>query len=274
MKTSIYFLCGKIVFLLICNIGFTQNVPDYLNELPKDLQLDKTILQTYHVTTDYLDYNLKGKFTKKMRVEGNYTCGLGSDSVKWNNVSISHSKQLEEPFPKGTNQDFTENFTYVPSEEILTASFYTNLPEFTIITKNLMWDLMGIEGFAYWHWNDLKLNTEYEVTEANFEVDLAGEGTFENKDIRLKWIGITSIDNEVCAIIKYSTMNNPLSIKLENFAMTGRSHYWGEVYVSLLDKQIEYASLSEDVVIDLTITGQKENQLGYTVRNIKLEKIK
>ena len=68
-------------------------------------------------------------------------------------------------------------------------------------------------------------------------------------------------------------MNNPVKVKTDFIAMVGRSHYWGEVYVSLSDKQIEYASLSEDVVTDVSITGQADNILGYTVRNIILLKI-
>ena len=75
------------------------------------------------------------------------------------------------------------------------------------------------------------------------------------------------------AIIKYSVMNNPLKLETDYIKMSGRSHYWGEVYVSLSDKQIEYAALSEDVVTDVSIKGQEGNILGYTVRNISLLKI-
>ena len=56
--------------------------------------------------------------------------------------------------------------------------------------------------------------------------------------------------------------------------MSGRSHYWGEVYVSLADKEIEYATLFEDVVTDVLMKGQSQNYLGYTMRNIILSRIK
>jgi hypothetical protein len=73
--------------------------------------------------------------------------------------------------------------------------------------------------------------------------------------------------------MKYSVMNNPLKVELENMTMTGRSHYWGEVYVSLSDKHIEYVSLYEDVLTDIKMQGISDNILGYTVRTIILSKI-
>lgn len=90
----------------------------------------------------------------------------------------------------------------------------------------------------------------------------------------LTWIGLKKMNNKICAIIKYSTMNNPLKVEIEAMKMTGRSHYWGEVYVSLADKQIEYATLSEDVISDVLMKGQSQNYLGYTVRFITLSRIK
>ena len=81
------------------------------------------------------------------------------------------------------------------------------------------------------------------------------------------------MNNEICAILKYIAMNNPLKIELENMSLSGRSHYWGEVYVSLIDKQIEYASLTEDVLTDVKIKGQPNNVRGYTIRTINLSRV-
>ena len=64
-----------------------------------------------------------------------------------------------------------------------------------------------------------------------------------------------------------------MKIEIDALKMSGRSHYWGEVYVSLSDKQIEYATLSEDVITDVLLKGQSQNYLGCTVRSITLSKI-
>ncbi|MDR0743780.1 MAG: hypothetical protein LBF05_05445 [Tannerella sp.] len=74
-------------------------------------------------------------------------------------------------------------------------------------------------------------------------------------------------------ILKYSVMNNPVNVEYENISMRGRSHYWGEIYVSLSDKQIEYASLTEDVLTDVKFKSQASNMSGYTVRTINLSRV-
>lgn len=264
-----------MAFVMVFNVTQAQKETriNYLDQLPENLELDNSIERRYIMTTDYFDYDLKGNFLRKRRITGEYTCGLEGDSARWSNVYISQSNDLESPFPKGTKQEYMENFKYKPDEKILTEDFFMKIPQADMFIKNLIWDVMGFDVFAYRSWDSLELNKEYHASEINSEVELAGEGTFENKDVILTWIGITEKNGEVCAIIKYSVMNNPVKVKTDFITMTGRSHYWGEVYVSLSDKQIEYVSLSEDVITDVSISGQANNILGYTVRNISLSKI-
>ncbi len=53
----------------------------------------------------------------------------------------------------------------------------------------------------------------------------------------------------------------------------GRSHYWGEVYVSLSDKQIEYVNLTEDVLMEIKEEGKSKSDVQYTVRYITMSKL-
>lgn len=101
---------------------------------------------------------------------------------------------------------------------------------------------------------------------------LAGEGTFQNKDIQLVWTGISRMNDEICALIEYRTMDNPLSVDTEQLKIKGRSHYWGTIWVSLTDKQIEHATLYEDVVMDMSFANQT-SQLMNTTRIIQFEKL-
>jgi hypothetical protein len=60
-------------------------------------------------------------------------------------------------------------------------------------------------------------------------------------------------------------MNSPLN----NISVSGRSHYREEIYISLSDKQTEYANLTEDVLI-----SQASNMVKYAVRAINLSRVK
>jgi len=208
-----------------------------------------------------------------MRITAEYTRGLENGHVKWNNVGIANSEKEDQPYPDPQVQTYMEDFTYVPSENVLRESFFEKIPQADIFIKNLIWDMVGIEGFAWWYWDSLHLNHEYCARETNSVVELAGEGTFENKDIRITWTGITEMNNEICAIIKFTVMNNPLSVHNDYIEVDGRSHYWGNIYVSLEDKQIEYAELLEDVLTDVKFPDQEERNKFNTIRNISLTRI-
>jgi hypothetical protein len=274
MKTVFFYLALVFTLAVIEADGQGRGIENCLEQLPVSLELDNSRIRTYKVVTDYLDYNLKGHFLRKTRVGGTYTCGLPGDTVKWNDVYIARSSDVEAPFPEGEQQKYMENFSYTEDGKILSEDFFKGIPQAGFLEKNLIWDIAGLHWFAYWHWDKLELNSPFRDQDINNkELDLSGAGTFQNRNVELTWIGITKINEEMCAIIKYSTMNNPVSVKMENMTMQGRSHYWGEVYVSLADKEIELANLTEDVVTDITMKGQPENILGYTVRKIMLSKV-
>lgn len=268
----------KLICLIFVFIGYSITIQaqsiklNALNSLPENLEIDKSTPQTYRMTTDYFDFDLTGNFIRKAQVAGDFTCFLDNDSVRWNNVSISESSFFDKAFPEGQKQANLEDLKYIPSPDCLKEQFFSSIPNIDFRLKNLIWDMIGFEIFAYLYWDSLKLNTVFSANAINGEIKMANDGVFENKEIKLIWIGITKFNNELCAIIKYSQMNGKLKLKTENISMKGRSHYWGEVYVSLEDKQIEYATLTEDVVTDVLVKGQENNFLGYTVRNIKLEK--
>lgn len=133
--------------------------------------------------------------------------------------------------------------------------------------------MLAIETFAWIYFDSLELNGTFRPANLPQEIPLAGEGTFTNKDIQLKWAGISQMNREVCALIEYRTFDNPLVVDTEQLKIKGRSHYWGTILVSLKDKQIEHAVMYEDVVMDMKIPGQPAPQLLNTTREIQFEKI-
>ena len=251
-----------------------ENTTNCLNSLPVDLKLDKSTERSYQMTTDYYNYDLKSNFLGKERLTGTITYGVNDDSVQWKDVYYAQSRVLDAIFPQGEKKDFLQNFKYLQNENVLTPEFFkNNLPEADPLVMNLIWDALCFDALAYCCWDSLKLGKEFRAKNMNSEMKIADIGTFENKDIRITWLGITKINNEICAILKYSVMNNPLNVEYENMSMTGRSHYWGEIYVSLSDKQIEYASLTEDVLTDISFKNQANSRLSYIVRNINLLRV-
>jgi hypothetical protein len=74
-------------------------------------------------------------------------------------------------------------------------------------------------------------------------------------------------------VIRYQAFFNPLDLVIGGFTMKGRSDYWGEIWVSLATKQIEYGTLYESVVADMKLPGQDRPQLINVFRSGVLEPI-
>ncbi len=278
-KVQITIMLAFLTVISCLNFSYGQRsdkVDQYLEALPSDLELKEPVPQKYLMTAVYCNKDIYGNFFDKTLVSGEYTRGLNDGYAIWNNVRIAQSNLPDGKFHEGQNQDYMENFQYVPSENMVDESAFRDFPPMSFHAKNLVWDMLGIEIFAWFYFDSLKLNRVYAPSDLSGSVPLAGEGFFNNKNIELTWIGISKMNGELCAIIQYSAMDNTLEMNSGDNAMSfsakGRSHYWGNVWVSLEDKQIEYTVLYEDVVMDMQFS-ESNNQIINTTRELKVEKL-
>ena len=265
-----------LTMLLIGGLyGQERSVDDYLKGLPKDLRIDNKTPQRYSMTADYYNGDIFGNFETKYRITGEYTRGLKDGLVKWNNVYIAGSDVLDEPFPEGVKQEYIENMKYIPSEKMLEESSFRKFPTDITSTfaKNLIWDMMCIEEMAGKYFDSLKLNQDYVTAETNQEIQLAGSGSYHNKNIHISWIGITKMHDEICAVIDYRVFGNKLELDMPGLKSKGSEHYWGKTWVSLKDKQIEYAVMYSSTIQELNITGLPESIIVKTTREVKVEKM-
>jgi hypothetical protein len=278
MKTKKFTLLLALVISGTVTFGQTKTQADIAGilqsgKLPQNLEL-KNDLQKFVVTTDHFNTDIFGNFFNKARIKGEYTRGLPGDMVKWNNVTVAMAMARKAEFGSGNPVGYMENFTYKVSEDMMNPEKFSTFTENSAYTKNLVWDMMGIEGFAWAYFNELELNKPYKAAMFNGKIDLAGKGSFENKDVILTWTGITRWSNgEYCAVIEFITMNNPLEYAGEGMSMKGRSHYWGTIWVSVEDKQVEHAVLYEDVVMEILLPGQTTKQVMDATREITYERL-
>jgi hypothetical protein len=225
------------------------------------------------VTTDHFNTDIFANFFNKMRVKGEYTRGYETGKAKWNNVTVAMSMARDGEFPQGSPLTYMENFSYNISEDMLKPENYTSFGENSAFAKNLIWDMMGIEGLGWMYFDKLTLNQPFKADYFNGKMNLAGKGSFENKDMQITWTGISLRNSEQCAVIEFRTMNNPLEYSGDGMSMKGRSHYWGTIWVSLEDKQIEHAVLFEDVLMEMNLPGQTNKQIMDATREITYEKV-
>lgn len=249
-------------------------IKKYLTDLPESQPANKT--EKYRMTAVYLNRDLYGSFTGKIKVQGEYTRGIGEGKSVWNNVFISTSGKQGEPFPEGKRQEYMENLKYLPSSEVLTSGFFKDFPSDpeSVYSKNLIWDMMMIENFARDYTDSLKLNIVYHIPDIKGEFEMADIGTYFHSDIQICWTGISAVNNKICAVIEYRAPDNKIELALDAIKTRGTEQYWGTSWVNLDTKFIEYALLYGGTIQEIEVKGINNKFLVKTIRELSVEKIR
>jgi hypothetical protein len=258
---------------------YSQNqkavVKKYLTTLPSGKPENDGILRKYRMKAVYTSLDLYGNFTSKLMVSGDYTEGLKNNQVSWANVFISMSNEKSEMFNNGAKQDYMENITYVPSPKMLDKEAFKNFPSNTenIFARNLIWDMMTIEMFAWDYSDSLQLNKNYIIPEIRGAFEMADIGTYEHAGIQLCWTGISLMNNEICAVIEYRAIDNKIKMDIKEINTRGTEQYWGTTWISLKTRQIEYAEMYGGTIQEIEVKGMKDKFLNKTIRELWVERI-
>ena len=227
--------------------------------------------RTYRFTVDYDTANRTGEVVHRQRVTGDYTRGLANGEVEWKNVGEAQADGATAPFPPAQKQDFIEGFRYpAGSPDTLKPDFFKSFPASAVFERNLIWDTSMMESFGQNFFDQLKLNVPLHIS-TDQDVNMPGVGTFHSRDTVLEWVGRSERNGQDCALIDYRAFFNPLQIANGGVTIQGRSDFWGEIWVSLATKQIEYATIYEEVSGEMKLPGQDTPQLLSVFRIGTLE---
>jgi len=241
-------------------------------ELPRGKTLTEDRPRSYRFAVDYNTANSKGEIIHRQRLSGDYTRGLANGEVVWTNVALADADGPTSPFAAPEKQPFMEGFRYRNDlSSTMKPDFFKPFPPTAVVERNLVWDTGMIEQFGQSFFENLKLNQPYHIASDHDDVNMPGVGTFHNRDVVLEWIGRSQRNGQECALIEYRAFLNPLEIVNGGMTLKGRSDYWGQIWVSLATKQIEYATLYENVVGEMQLAGQNTPQVISVFRVGTLE---
>ena len=254
----------------------TALIRKYLTDLPKVEVRNDGVLRKYRMTAIYTNRDLYGNFTGKIKVTGDYTRGFQNGFVTWNNVFIANSNSYSEPFPDGTKQEYMENIKYIPSGKMLEADAFKDFPSSTesIFARNLIWDMLSFEIFAWDYYDSLKLNKPYLIPDIQGQFDMAEIGKYSHNKILLCWKGITEINGEMCAVIDFNAIDNMIEITMDPISTKGTEQYWGTVTVSLKTKNIEKGIMYSGTMQEVEVKGMKNKFLVKTIRELDVQRIR
>jgi hypothetical protein len=233
--------------------------------------------RTYRFTVDHTVTGTTGQVVQRQRISGNYTRGLPGGEASWSHVTVAESNGPAEISGPGEKREFMEGFRYRTGSatlgETMKPEFFKSFPPDAVFERNLVWDTGMIEMFGQDQFGRLQLNTRYRLLSAQ-DVNMPGVGTFHNRDVQLTWVGRSKRNGQDCAVIDYRAFFNPLQVANGAMTLNGRSHYWGAIWVSLTSRQIEYATLQEDVLGEMALTGQDKPRTISVFRSGVFEPLK
>lgn len=264
---------GFALLLLIPCALSSEKIEGHLAALPKNLSLKESKPQNYLLTVDYYTRDIYGNLAGRIRITAEYSRALPGDLVRWNNVRIARTQDPNSPLPNGEQQKYMEGFAYKPSDNMFDPKFFKDFPPDVMETKVLIWDMLSIEVWAWNYFDKLKLNKAYHPEPGGQTFQLAGGGSFRNRELKLTWVGVSKMNGETSALLQYESLFNPLDINTGAMKMKGRTNYWGNIWVSLEDKQIEHATLYEDGLMELAFGEKTEKTLVNVFREITFQKV-
>jgi len=251
-------------------------VNKYMKELPHGRPDFHDGSQKYRMTAIYINRDLYGNFTSKLKVSGDYTIEKGGENAVWDNVYISESNSFEAPFTQGQRQSYMDNFRYVPSPEMIKAEAFKTFPANpqNVFARNLIWDMYSIEIFAWNYLDSLKLNQPYIVPDISGQFDMAEIGKYYHNRILVTWKGITETNGSLCAVIDFTADDNLVEIEMPMVKTKGTEQYWGTVLVSLTTRNIEYAVMYGGNIMEIEVSGMNDKFLVKTIRDLEVNRIK
>ena len=240
-----------------------------------DLKFDEGTPQRYKVTSTLYNRDLEGNIVSSMQMKGRFVRSVEREEVvcRWNDVRMFSTRDTEGDFPDGKPLDYMEGFSYILSEEILTEDFYKDFPaEDRTFMKTLIRDAPWIE-VAYVGMDNIEYNKPVFSSDLESkEVNVQNFALLKTKNLKLIWTGIAKKSGELCALIEFKALSNPVKSQTDVLSVEGRSCCWGSFWVSLDDHQVERATINEDVVMEMSISGNPIGQILNMQRELIFDK--
>lgn len=207
--------------------------------------------RSYRFTVRYYTSDTQGKIVHRDRITAEYTRDLSNGVVSWKNATLERAEGSDSAFSSPRKLPYLEGFHYPNNlQKTFASDFFQTFPSEAVLERNLIWDTGMLEMLAHDQFERLKLNEAIPIV-SEADVKMPGVGVFHNHNLVLEWVGKSERNGQICAVILYRAYLNPLMIDTAGVQLKGRSNYWGEIWVSLKTKQIEYGTLYEEVTGEL-----------------------
>ncbi|MDT8400572.1 MAG: hypothetical protein RQ743_02665 [Bacteroidales bacterium] len=275
MKASIITLA---YMFMLYSTSFAQDkcLDKYFLAQIQDIETDNQSLQDYEVSLKWQNLDaLNGTTFNCNVVLANLAVDPENNITRWQDARLASIGDFREEPENTVSLPALDGFEYESfTADFLQEDFFDDIaPELRDLAKWLVSDAMQMQGLAVYVMDSLRFGQEFmPVLLEDYEIEFQNWVSFSSRYQELTWSAITKHNDEVCAVIKFESEYNPVSADTPAMSFKGRSLYYGEMWVSLQDKQLEYAIMFEDVIMKLESDAFPGGQLIDLQREIVFDK--
>lgn len=267
------FLYFVISLVISSNYAQTHKIDRYLDKIPKENASFQSPLK-YQLAIDWINKDIDGKVIMHNIAVGKLIQAQPNDTVQLQDVFLTEISDNGKNTRKVYDLEglkfkiMGDNFTH--------PEFYKDFPPSHIeLIRWFIQDKVAFEVYGQMYLDSLKLNIPfYPDLFQNHQSKFDQYVNFNTQKLNLTWIGISKINGKICALVHYQSIYNPIDADNDIMTLNGRSCFWGNIWISLASRRIEYATMNEDLIYKMKLKTNNFEQKINMQREIKLEKIK
>jgi hypothetical protein len=273
MKTQVI-LALLITGFSLNSFGQKTKIDKYLNHLPHNLKTESKEPLRYRLTIDWSNRDIDGMPMNHNVAIGILTQGLENDSTELSDVTLT---EIGDSTMNKFELKELDGLKYKIDKDNFTRSdFYKSFPQAQIeLIRWFVQDQVGFNAYGLMFMDSLILNTPFFPDFfRNHNTKIDNYVNVNTKNLNITWTGISKMNNKLCAIIHYQAMYNSIDSDNDAMKLNGRSCWWGDIWVALDNRQIEFATMSEDLIFKMQLKANQYEQRINLQRELKFEKIK
>ncbi len=163
----------------------------------------------------------------------------------------------------------------IVNDNFTKAEYYKDFPPTQVdLMRWIVQDKVTFDMYAYLYADSLQLNVPYYPDFLqNHQADFEQYVNFNTQKLSLTWLGTSEMNGKECNLIYFRAMYNPIDSDDDVMAMSGRSCFWGHIWISVDAKEIEHATMNEDLVYKFRLKANDFSQTVNMQRDVVYEKL-
>ena len=270
MKRVVIMIIG-VVFALHCSAqtsGNEQKIPE---------QSSSPNLANYRMTIDIKRRDLNGRLNVHDIISGKII-QLSQQSVVENAFKLADVSVtgISEQGQNKQKIDELDGLSFkIQGDNFTNLDFYKDFPPAHIERiRTFIQDKVTFEAWGLMYLDSLRLNIPfYPSLFQNQQADFEQSVNFNTQKLNITWLGYSKINGKDCILVYFKSMYSPFLVDNDNMIVNGRSCFWGNIWILPDTRQIEYATMNEDIVSHMKLKDNNFEQQFNIQRELIYEKI-